>query len=66
MTIKVEKGMLHKVSSFTTALLHDWKMYGVKKGNGDIEIKLTHEHFETIVFDGVLRFNDAIVLAAKI
>ena len=37
-----------------------------KKENGDIEIKLTHQHFEPIVFDRVLRFDDAILLAAKI
>ena len=65
LTIKVAKGMLHKLYSFTTALLQDWKMYGTKKENGDIEIKLTHEHFEPIVFN-VLRFNDALSLAAKI
>ena len=41
LTIKVAKGMLHKLFSFTTALMHDWKMYGAKKENGDIEIKLT-------------------------
>ena len=47
-------------------MVRDWKMYGAKKENGDIQIKLTHEHFEPIVFDKVLRFNDAILLAAKI
>ena len=31
LTIKVAKGMLHKIFSFMTALLHDWKMYGPKK-----------------------------------
>ena len=36
------KGMLHKLFSFTMALFHDWKMYGAKKENGDIETKLTH------------------------
>ena len=66
LTVKVAKGMLHKLFSFTTALLHDWKMYGTKKENGDTEIKLTHEHFEATVFDQVLRFDDAILLAAKI
>ena len=66
LTIKVANGMLHKLFSFTTALLYDWKMDGAKKENGDIEIKLTHEHFEPIVFDRVLRFNDAILLASKI
>ena len=66
LTINVAKGMLHKLFSFTTALLHDWKMYGEKKENGDIEIKLTHKYFEPIVFDRVLRFDDAILLAAKI
>ena len=45
------KGMLHKPFSFTTALMHDWKMYGVKKQNGDIETKLAHQHFEPFVFD---------------
>ena len=40
-------------------------MHGTKKENGDIEIKLTHEHFEPIVFDQVLRFDDAILLVAK-
>ena len=66
LTINVAKGMLHKLFSFTTAHLHDWKMYGAKKENGDIEIKLTHEHFEPIVFDRVLRFDDAISIVAKI
>ena len=46
--------------------MHDWKMYRAKKENGDIEIKLTHKHFELIVFDRVLRFDHAILLAAKI
>ena len=41
-------------------------MYGAKKENGNIQIKLTHEHFEPIVFDTVLRFNDDILLEAKI
>ena len=58
--------MLHKLSSLTTDLLHDWKMYGAKKENGDIEIKLTHQHFEPTVFDRVLRFDDAILLGAWI
>ena len=49
--MKVAKGMLHKLFSFTTALMHDWKMYRGKKENGDIEIKMTHKHFEPIVFD---------------
>ena len=66
LTVKVAKEMLHKLFSFTTALMHDWKMYGTKKENGDIEIKLTHQHFELIVFDRVLRFDDAILLAARI
>ena len=66
LSIKIAKGMFHKLFSFTTALLHDWKMYGTKKENRDIEIKLTHELFEPIVIDLVLRFDDAILLAAKI
>ena len=66
LTVKAAKGMIHKLFSFTTALLHDWKKYGKKKENGNIEIKLTHIHFEPIVFDQVLRFYDAILLAAKI
>ena len=41
-------------------------MYATKKENCDIEIKLTHDHFKPIVFDQVLRFDDAILLAAKI
>ena len=41
-------------------------MYGTKKENGDIEIKLTNKHFELIVFDHVLRFDDVILVAAKI
>ena len=64
LTIKVAKGYCISFS-FTAALLHDWKVYGAKKENGDIEIKLTHKHFEPIVFDTVLRFDDAILLAAK-
>ena len=36
LTVKVAKGMLHKLFSFTTALMHEWKMYGAKKENGDI------------------------------
>ena len=66
LTVKMAKGMLHKLFSFTTALMDDWKIHGAKKDNGDIEIKLTHEHFEPIVFDRVLRFDDAILLAARI
>ena len=62
LTVKVANGLLHKLLSFTTALIHNWKMYGAKKENGDIEIKLTHQHFEPIVFDRVLRFDDAILL----
>ena len=66
LTVKVAKGMLHKLFSFTTALMHDWKMYGAKNENDSTEIKLTHQHFEPIVFDRVLRFDDAISLAARI
>ena len=66
LTVKVAKGMMHKLFSFTTALMHDWKMYGAKEENGDTEIKLTQNHFEPIVFDRVLRFDDAILLAARI
>ena len=66
LTVKVAKGMLHKLFSFTTALMYDWKMYAAKKENGDIGIKQTHKHFETIVFDRVLRFDDAILLAVRI
>ena len=66
LTIKVADGMLHKVFSFTTALMHDWIMYGMKKQNGDIEIISTHEHFEPIMFDRALRFDNTILVAAKI
>ena len=66
LTVKVAKGMLHKLFSFTAGLMHDWMMYGAKKENGDIEIKLTHKHLMPIVFDRVLRFDDAILLAARI
>ena len=66
LTMKVANGMLHKLFSLTTALMHGWKMYGAKKENGDIEIKLSHKHFDLIVFDQVLRFDDAILVAAKI
>ena len=66
LTVKEAKGMLHKLFSFRTAFVHDWKMYQAKKENGDIEIKLTHKHFEPIVFDKDQRFDDAILLAAKI
>ena len=31
LTIKVAKGMLHKLLSFTTSLLHDWKCMGQRK-----------------------------------
>ena len=41
-------------------------MYGAKKENSNIEIKLTHKHFEPIVFDQVLRFYDAILVVATI
>ena len=58
--------MLHKLFSFTPALIHDWKMYGAKKDNGDIEMKLTYQHFERIVFDRLLRFDDVILLVARI
>ena len=66
LTVKAANGMLHKLFSFTTALMYDWKMYWTKKEIGDIEIKLTHKHFEPIVFDKVLRFDDAILVVAKI
>ena len=61
LTVKVREGMLHKLFSFATTLMCDWKMYGAKKENGDIEIKVIHQHFEPIVFDRVLRFDDAIL-----
>ena len=48
LTIKVAKGMFHKLFSYTTALLHDCKMYGTKKENGDIATKLTHEHLSQV------------------
>ena len=41
-------------------------MYGAKKDNGDIEMKLTYQHFERIVFDRLLRFDDVILLVARI
>ena len=66
LTMKVANGMLHKLFSFATALMHDWRMSGAKKENSNIEIKLTHKHFEPIVFDQVLRYDDAILVAAKI
>ena len=66
LAVKLADRMLHKLFSFTTALMHDWKMYGTKKEKGNIEIKLTHKHFEPIVFDRVLRFDDAMLVAAKI
>ena len=66
LAMKVADGMLHKIFTFTTALMHDWKMYGTKKENGNIEIKLTHKHIEPIVFDRVQWFDDAVLVAAKI
>ena len=66
LTFKVAYGMLHKLFSFTTTLMHDWKMYGMKKENGNIEIRLMHKYFEPIVYDRVLRFDDAVLVAAKI
>ena len=38
LTVKVADGMLHKLFSFTLALMHDWKMYGTKKENGNMEV----------------------------
>ena len=66
LTVKVADRIMHKYFSFTTVLMHDWKMYGTKKENGNIEIKLMPKHFEPIVFDRVLRFDDAILVASKI
>ena len=60
LSIKVTPGMLHKLFSFTTALMHDWKMYGTKKENVDIEIKLTHKHWSPSS-----AVDDAILVAAK-
>ena len=37
LTVKVANGMLHKLFSFRTALMHDWKMYGAKKENSNID-----------------------------
>ena len=37
-----------------------------QRKSGEIEIKLTHKHFESIVFDQVLQFDDTILVAAKI
>ena len=65
-TMKVTDGMMHKLFNFTTAPLHNWKMYGTRKENSDIKIKLTSKLFEPIVFDRVLRFDDAVLVAAKI
>ena len=31
LTAKMAKGMLHKLFSFTIALVHDWKMFGGKE-----------------------------------
>ena len=36
LTVKVAKGIMHKLFSFTTALMHNWKMYGARKENGHI------------------------------
>ena len=66
LTVKVADRMFHKLFSFTTALMYDWKMYGTKKVNGNIEITLTHKHFKPFLFHRVLRFDDAILIAAKI
>ena len=55
------KALLHKLFSFTTAPMHDWKIYGARKENSDIEIKVTPQHFEPIVFDRVLRFDDGMI-----
>ena len=66
LTMKVTDGKMHKLFNFTTAPMHYWKMYGTRKENSDIEIKLTNKHFEPIVFDRVLRFDDAELIAAKI
>ena len=66
LTMEVADELLHKLFSFTTALMHNWKMYGTRKENGNIDIKLTHKYFEPIVFDRFLRFDDAILVAAKI
>ena len=36
-----------------SVIMYDWKVSGAKKENGYIEIKLTHQHFEPIVFDSL-------------
>ena len=56
--------MFHEIFSFTTALMHDWKMYWAKMVT--LKSKLTHQHIDSILFDRVLRFDDAILLATTI
>ena len=42
-------GCCISVFSLATALMHNLKMYGAKKENGDIEIKLTDHNFEPLL-----------------
>ena len=67
LTVKVAKGgCCIGFSALQQPLCMIGRCMGQRKKMGKLKIKLTHEHFESIVFDRVLRFDDAILLAARI
>ena len=63
LTVKVPKGCYISFSALQQLICMIGRCMGQRKKI--VIIKLTHQHFEPIVFDRVLRFDDAILLTAR-
>ena len=52
--------------SFSQAMLGGWTMLGGQTKQGELCIALTHEDHKPIIFDGVLKAGNSVLLAAKL
>ena len=62
--VKVIAGMKQKRFSFTQAMMGGWTIGGQTK-HGELFIALTHEDHKPIIFDGVLKAGNSVLLATK-
>ena len=63
--MKVLPGMKQRLFRFTQAMLGGWAMQGSQTKQGELFIALTHEDHKPIIFDGVLKAGNSVLLAAK-
>ena len=64
LSVKVLSGLKQRLFNFTQAMLGGCAMQGGQTKQGELLIHLTHEDYEPIIFNRVLKAGNSVLLAA--